>query len=119
MRNLALATVAAALAASPAFGFTCPAKGGAQWHEYRSAHFVIDTDYDAALAASLVRQFEHMHALLLQGLVGEQVDIPGHVRVIAFASPRDFAEFAGDGVEGYYGHGLFSEPTVVLPVTRF
>jgi len=119
MRKLALATAAIALAASPAFAFKCPAKCGAQWHEYRTAHFVIDTDYDPDVAGVLVREFEHMHALLLQGLVGEQVDIPGHLRVIAFDSPMDFAQFAGGDVGGYYKRGLYGEPTIVLPLTGF
>jgi tetratricopeptide (TPR) repeat protein len=119
MRKLALATTVAALAASPAFAFKCPAKGGARWHEYRSAHFIIDTDFDPGQSAALVREFEHMHALLLQGLVGEQVDIPGHVRVIAFDSPRDFAEYGGSEVGGYYGYGFFGEPTILLPITGF
>lgn len=119
MRMLALATVAAALAASPAFAFKCPAKGGARWREYRTAHFVIDTDFDPAQVPGLVKEFEHMHALLLQGLVGEQVDIPGHLRVVAFDSPRDFAEYGGSDVGGYYLHALFGEPTIALPVTGF
>jgi tetratricopeptide (TPR) repeat protein len=119
MRKLALATVATALATSPAFAFKCPAKGGARWREYRTAHFVIDSDFDHEAAGTLVKQFEQMHALLLQGLVGEQVDIPGHVRVIAFDSPRDFAEFAGGGVDGYYTRALFGEPTIVLYLTGF
>ncbi|HET9754578.1 MAG TPA: hypothetical protein VFP52_16520, partial [Myxococcales bacterium] len=119
MRKLALAAIAAILAASPARAFKCPAKGGAQWHEYRSAHFIIDTDHDPALAAPLVKQFEQMHALLLQGLVGEQLDIPGHLRVIAFDSPRDFAELSGGDVDGYYGPMLLGEPTIVLPLMGF
>ncbi len=107
----------ASLLASPAFAsFRCPARGGAAWREYRTEHFLIDTDGSANDARSLVRQFEHMHALVLQALVGEQVEIPGHVRVLAFADPTDFREIAGEGVGGYYGRGFLGEPTIVLPL---
>jgi tetratricopeptide (TPR) repeat protein len=108
---------AAFLLTAPAFAsFRCPARGGAPWREYRSAHFLIDTDARAGEAQSLVRQLEHTQALVLQALVGEQVDIPGRVRVLAFADQTDFTEMAGEVVSGYYARGLFGEPSIVLPL---
>src|ERR1700682_2602483 len=108
---------AASLLTAPAFAsFRCPARGGAPWREYRSAHFLIDTDARAGEAQSLVRQLEHTQALVLQALVGEQVDIPGRVRVLAVADPTDFTEMAGEVVSGYYARGLFGEPSIVLPL---
>src|SRR5436305_9369130 len=116
MRTLLACLVS--LAAAPAFaGFRCPAKGGTPWREYRSAHFVVDTDAGATDAQALVRELEHFHALLLKALVGEPVEIPGHVRVLAFAGQTDYAELAGDrNVAAYYMRGQFGEPTIVMPV---
>jgi tetratricopeptide (TPR) repeat protein len=113
-----IAVVLASLLAGPAFAsFRCPAKGGAPWREYRSAHFLVDTDVAQGHAGTLVRELERLHALLLQALVGEQVEIPGRVRVLAFADQTDFRDLAGaDFVAGYYGRGEFGEPTIVLPV---
>ena len=108
---------AASLLTAPAFAsFRCPARGGAPWREYRSAHFLIDTDARAGEAQSLVRQLEHTQALVLQALVGEQVDIPGRVRVLAFADQTDFTEMAEEVVSAYYTRGLFGEPSIVLPL---
>src|SRR6266851_3377515 len=64
-------------------GFRCPAKGGAEWREYRSKHFVVDTDASRFKVELLVAQLERMHVLELQALFGEQVEIPGRVRVLA------------------------------------
>ena len=75
----------ASLLTAPAFAaFRCPAKGGEPWREYRSAHFVLDTDSGTGDAQKLIQKMEHMRALVLQALVGEQVEIPGRVRVLAF-----------------------------------
>ena len=104
------------LAAPVKAAFRCPARGGTPWREYRTAHFLIDTDAKPSEVQSLVRQLEHMQALLLQGLLGEQIDIPGRVRVLAFADQGDFTEMAGDVYAAYYGQGSFDEPTIVLPL---
>jgi tetratricopeptide (TPR) repeat protein len=109
--------LAASLIAGPAFAsFRCPARGGNAWREYRSAHFLIDTDAGAKDAQSLVRELEHIRALLLQALVGEQVDIPGRLRVVAFSDQTDFTEMGGQVVGAYYTYGQLGEPSIVLPV---
>jgi hypothetical protein len=99
--------LAASLIAGPAFAsFRCPARGGAPWREYRSAHFVIDTDAGARDAQSLVREFEHMRALLLQALVGERV--PGPLG-------REHRRYAGrgGGAAGQVRRGLQLEKRAV------
>ena len=68
-------------------GFRCSAKGGPEWREYRTKHFLVDTDLRRPTAEVLIRSLEKMHALELQALVGEQVEIPGRLRLIAFSSP--------------------------------
>jgi Flp pilus assembly protein TadD len=118
--RLSTASLAVILAFAPASaraGFKCPAQGGSQWHEYRSKHFVVQTDAGAAKVALLVSRLESMHALELQALMGEQVEIPGRLRVIAFTDPRLFTELAGtDKVSGYYKSSAFGERTIVLPI---
>src|SRR5207253_3715787 len=76
-------------------GFPCPAKGGSEWREYRSKHFLVETDAARFKVELLVSRLESMHALELQALLGEQAEIPGRLRVIAFADPSLFTELAG------------------------
>jgi len=98
-------------------GFRCPAKGGPEWREYRSKHFVVQTDAERFKVALLVAQLESMHVLELQALVGEQVEIPGHLRVIAFANPALFTDFAGEyQIGGYYTRTALGEPVIALPI---
>ncbi len=109
----------ASLLASPAFAsFRCPARGGAAWREYRTKHFIVDTDGGAQQAQAFLRQLEHMYGLVLQALVGEQLELPGRVRVLALADQTDFTEIAGQrNVDGYYTtNTLFGEPTILLPL---
>jgi tetratricopeptide (TPR) repeat protein len=98
-------------------GFRCPAKGGPQWREYRSKHFVVDTDASPSAVAFLIGQLERMHVLELRALVGEQVEIPGPARVIAFADQHLFVDVAGSAdVAAYFKYSKLREPTIVLPV---
>src|SRR5258708_16793250 len=60
-----------------------------------------------------------LHAMELQALVGEAVEIPGHLRVVAFADPGDFRELAGSRyIGGYYLVTGFG-PMIVIPVEGF
>jgi len=97
-------------------GFRCPAKGGAEWREYRSKHFVVDTDASRFKVELLVAQLERMHALELQALFWEQVEIPGRVRVLAFADPNFFTELAGTYVGAFYRRSWMREPMIALPI---
>lgn len=98
--------------------FRCSAQGGAEWSEYRSQHFLVDTDLAEPRAAALVKELETMRALELQALAGEQVDVPGRVRVVALADPGPFRAMAGGRQWGaYYLVSGFYGPTVVIPAS--
>lgn len=95
--------------------FRCEARGGPAWREYRTAHFDVATDMGAARAEALVGNLEYLHALVVQAVVGDGVEIPGRVRVIAFASPREFALRTGSSdVKGFFGVGRFHTPIISL-----
>jgi hypothetical protein len=113
-RWVAVVLLCAPLAARA--GFRCPAKGGAEWREYRSKHFVVDTDAARLKVKLLVAQLERMHALELQALFGEQVEIPGRVRVLAFTDPKFFADLAGRYVGAFYRRSWMREPIIALPI---
>ena len=105
----------AACAHGPAF--RCEARGGAAWSEYRSKHFVVDSDAPAGKAAQLINLLETLQLLDMKALVGTEVELPGHLRVVALARDGDFRDLAGPYVGGYYRLGQFEEPTIVIPVS--
>src|SRR6266545_1827976 len=109
----AVATVALVLAGhARAETFRCSARGGPAWHEYRSKHFVVDSD-----AARLVEDLESIQALEVKALVGEGVEIPGSVRVIAFADAGQFEALANPGSDDVrFAVSALSDPTIVLTV---
>ena len=41
--------------------FKCSARGGPEWREYRSKHFLLDTDLSRDSAALLVKDLERLH----------------------------------------------------------
>jgi tetratricopeptide (TPR) repeat protein len=101
-------------------GFRCPAKGGSEWREYRSKHFLVDTDLKPESAGKLIKTLEKMHALEMQALVGEQLELPGHLRVVALDDPGDYLELIGNpSVGGYFKVSSLDEPLIVLPVAGF
>lgn len=116
----AAVTAAILLAASAAHGgepptYRCEARGGPAWREYRSAHFTLATDMGAARAEALVASLEYLHALVVKALLGDGVEIPGRVQVVAFASPGDFRKLAAsDEIRGYFGIGRFHSPFIVV-----
>jgi tetratricopeptide (TPR) repeat protein len=121
MRRLDRITIAAlayalAVPATVYAGFRCPAQGGSEWREYRSTHFVVQSDAGRYKAELLVHDLERIHALELQALVGEQVEIPGHLRVIAFVDPGEFADVAPRSAIGFFRHSQMEEPMIVLPI---
>src|SRR6266567_6564341 len=92
--SAALAVVVlAAPRARAAEACTLPSAG--DWHEYQSKHFTLVTDGGGVRATVAVQQLEELHALVVQALVGEQVEIPGRVRVIAFSDPSRFESLTG------------------------
>jgi Flp pilus assembly protein TadD len=113
----AVAIASFALAPRAADAPRCTLPNAGDWHEYRSKHFVVDTDVARFKAEMLVSRLEKMHALVVAALVGEQVEIPGRVRVIALSDPARFRELAGAShVAAYFGRSRTGEPTIVLPV---
>jgi tetratricopeptide (TPR) repeat protein len=121
MSPLRAAVVAAAFAplVAAAEPYRCEARGGPAWREYRTAHFLLATDLSSARAEAVVRDLEQLHALVVQALVGEGVEIPGKVRVVAFADPRDFEKLAPDDTSAYLKMGSLLTPIIVFPSDGF
>jgi tetratricopeptide (TPR) repeat protein len=117
--RLALALTAILIAAPASAAFKCPARGGNAWREFRTEHFLLDTDLPSERAGVLLNQLETLHAMELQALVGEAVEIPGHLRVVAFADPGDFTELAGSRYIGGYFRVTGYGPAIVFPVEHF
>src|SRR5438067_5285279 len=113
MRSTALLLLAAACAHGPSWHVS--SRRG--WSEYRSTHLLVTTDAPEAKAQWLVAKMERLWAMDLIALFGERVEIPGRLRVIAFADESDYRATAGEGTAAYYGPGLYGEPTVVLPMS--
>lgn len=98
--------------------FRCEAQGGAAWSEYRSKHFVVDTDAPAERAARLVSLLETLQLLDMKALAGDELELPGHLRVVALARDSEFHDLAGPDVDGYFRQqGQFGEPTIVIPMS--
>jgi tetratricopeptide (TPR) repeat protein len=88
------------------------------WREVRTAHFRIDTDVDPAQLQGLVDELEHMRALVVKGLAGEEVELPGYVRAV-IVNDRRFEEIRqGAHVAGYFKLGWMNEPLIVAPSNR-
>ncbi|MGZ6124417.1 MAG: tetratricopeptide repeat protein [Myxococcales bacterium] len=117
MRKTALISALLALLSSPAFAITCPAKGGPQWREYKSAHFLIDSDMSRFKVEALLKELETMRGLVLRGLFGQDVEVAGRIRVIALDSPGDFKDLVGNSNVGAYFKESWSGATmIVLPL---
>jgi tetratricopeptide (TPR) repeat protein len=122
LRIALAAAVAAAGFSSPAdepTTYKCEARGGSAWREYRTQHFLVATDLSAPRAEAVVRDLEQLHALVVQALVGEQVDVPGKLRVIAFSDPRDFERLVGPHVVGFFEVGARLTPTAAFAADGF
>jgi Flp pilus assembly protein TadD len=119
MRRLLVAAAlgAAVLASSAAAGEEgCTLPNAGDWRRWRSSHFDLLTDASELKASLLTARLERTHALVVKALVGDDVEIPGRVRVIAFASERDFRRTTRAERAGAYftAGGRVSTPTVVL-----
>jgi tetratricopeptide (TPR) repeat protein len=117
MRSFHTISALLALLSSPAFAFTCPAKGGPEWREYTTEHFRVDTDLSGVKVDILIKDLETMRSLLVRGLFGDEVDIPGRMRVVALASPSDFRMLAGsEMISAYFMTNSSGDAVIVLPV---
>jgi len=108
---------AGAYAANAPETFKCSARGGPEWQQYRSKHFVVATDLSRDSGAVLVKDLEWIYAMVLQAMIGKQVDLPGRTRVIAFGNSAQFDELA-HGYGGYHSITSSKQSMVVIPVAR-
>jgi hypothetical protein len=115
---LALFLCAGTAAASPK-PFHCSAQGGRQWHEVKSAHFIVDTDAAGSALSTLVQSLENYLAKEIFTLLGGPADLPGRLRVVAFSSPSEFGGMGGGASGGYYWHSDLYGPYIVLPLVGF
>jgi tetratricopeptide (TPR) repeat protein len=102
--------------------FACPAApafAAAGWGEFKSEHFILDTDGTGEQAATIMAKLEKLRAGDLQALVGEQLDLPGHIRVITPSSRGVFLEIAGNWTAAFYTHGAYQDPIILAPVDEF
>jgi len=66
------------------------------WREYRSEHFVVDSNLLSGIAGGLTERLEKFRAIELASLTAEPVVLPGRIRVIAATASSRFAELARD-----------------------
>ena len=117
MRPLALITTLITLLASPAFAFTCPAEGGSEWREYKTAHFLLDTDVSRFRAEILLKDLEQLRALVVQGLFGEQVEVPGRMRVLVPGSFGHYEDLAGSRTRSaFFKTTGWGDALIVMPI---
>jgi tetratricopeptide (TPR) repeat protein len=117
MRPLALIPTLVALLASPASAFTCPAEGGSEWREYKTAHFLLDTDVSRFKAEILLKDLEQLRALVVQGLFGEQVEVAGHMRVLVPGSFGHYQDLAGSPTRGaFFKTTGWGDALIVMPI---
>jgi tetratricopeptide (TPR) repeat protein len=66
------------------------------WLEYRSEHFVVDSNLLRGIAGSLIERLERFRAIELASLTSEPVVLPGRIRVIAAGASARLEELAHD-----------------------
>jgi tetratricopeptide (TPR) repeat protein len=117
--SLAILLAATAASADPK-PFKCSAKGGSQWHEVRSAHFLVDTDATGEKLAILVRTLENYEAQEMLLLMGGPADLPGRLRVVALSSFEEYKDVAPQGSVGFYSWSSnVYGPYIALPMLGF
>lgn len=118
MRSAAAGLLALALLASgcatPGLAFRCPARGGPEWRELASDHFVVRTDLPRREAAALLARLERVRAAVSAALFAGAPAVPGRVEVIAFRSVEAYRRFAPEGATGYYLRHAGGPPRIVL-----
>lgn len=111
-----LAIVLASLSGCAGAGaFRCPEQGGADWHEVRTEHVVLQTDLPSWKAKELAGELERMFVVVRSGLFRNPPPAPGLLRTVAFASEREFKRFAPANAGAYYRRSELSGPVVVMP----
>src|SRR5712692_7425602 len=95
--------------------FKCSARGGPEWREYRSKHFLLDTDLSRDSAALQIKDLERIYTMVLQAMIGEQVELPGRTRVIGFGNRAQLQE-SGKDYAGYHTITPLQQALIVIPV---
>src|SRR5918911_2477436 len=114
---LALALALAQGRAVAADDHRCTLPHPGAWHEYRSRHFAVVSDLDAARADALVFRLEKLHALLVKAMVGDVEELAGRVRVLAIDDRDRFRALAGRDVAAYWTTTRDGEAAVVVPAS--
>jgi tetratricopeptide (TPR) repeat protein len=66
------------------------------WREYRSAHFLVDSDLSESDTGDVIRQLEMFRSRLLGGLLSGAAELPGRVRVLLSDRPATLEDLATD-----------------------
>jgi tetratricopeptide (TPR) repeat protein len=111
---LAIVAPGAAGATGP---FVCPAKGGPPWREFRTEHFVLQTDLEPVRAAELIRELEFARAAVLHAAYPSPPAIPGTIHAVAFSDDDDYADVSPPRAAAFFTTVDGFTPTVVLPAT--
>jgi hypothetical protein len=115
-----LLSTAGATRAGEGDGFRCSDRGGPEWREIRSEHFVVLTDHSSRRAKDLARELETVHRAVRGALFRTPPPMPGLVRVVVFKRQDEFQTFApeprraGERALGLY-QVIAGEPTIVIP----
>jgi tetratricopeptide (TPR) repeat protein len=112
MKRLLLAAVLCACAQR-----RIPSVPAADWQEYQTEHFILDTDAGPEDARAMMGTFESLRAADLLLLAGAHADYAGHIRLFVPAEAAVFVKLApADYVAAYYTHGVAnSGPVIVAP----
>lgn len=90
------------------------------WHEYETKHFLVRTDLPRGKAEVLLQRLETLHLLELKAMVGEEVEIPGRLLVVALSDNATFRALSdAPDLAGFFTYSRFGEPTIVFPVDGF
>ena len=114
-----------ALAGSLALGcvgltppLTPPERGGSAWRELTSKHFVLETDLDAAEAASTLAELEGIQRSIEDVAFPSESESSLPIRIVLFAREKDYRSFGAKDTRGYFSHQLPNDldgvPTMVL-----
>ncbi len=79
-----------------------PSEGGPEWTAYRSQHFVLYTNAGSEDADEVLAAFEQTHALMRSAMSADSEQVEHVMRIIAFESQHELAEFLGPNVAGMY-----------------
>jgi tetratricopeptide (TPR) repeat protein len=91
----------------------------AEWVEYRTEHFILDTDAPD-VAELMMATLEKARATDMAVLAGGELELLGRIRVVAPKSEEQFQEIAGNTWSAaFYTHGPREEPIVLGPVKAF